>query len=158
MPKALIMYFSLTGRTKYAAETLATELTNFSITIEPIVYIGKKFIRDQDRLMHGDDSMLQMNPTILDLSPYDLVCIGMPVHGGRPSFALDAYMKKIKGIEGKKVFIFATCRFLLFQTPTIMRTVIEQKGGSIVGEVWLKNFFSLKVTSIKNCATKLNTI
>jgi flavodoxin len=158
MPKALICYFSLTGRTKRAAEALAAELSHFSITIEPIVYLGKKFLKDQQRLMQGDATMLQMSTTILDLSPYDLICIGMPVHGGRPSFALDAYLKKVKGLEGKKVFIFATCRFLLYQTPTIMRVAIEQQGGNIIGEIWLKNFFTLKVEPIKKYAGKLNSI
>ena len=158
MPKALITYFSLTGRTKRAAEALAAELTNYSTTIEPIVYTGVKYMRDHGKLMQGDYSLLVIKPDILNVNSYDLICIGMPVHGGRPSFALDAYLNKVEGIEGKKIMIFATCRFILHQTPVIMRKMVEEKGGIIVGEVWLKNFFKLNLNPIREYAQKTNSL
>jgi hypothetical protein len=101
--------------------------------------------------------MLAMESEILDVSSYDLICIGMPVHGGRPSFTLDAYLKKVKGMKNKKIVIFATCRFILHKTPEIMRKMIEEKEGTIVGEIWLKNFFKLNLKPIQEYAKEVNT-
>lgn len=156
MANALIIYFSVTGRTKQVAEIIAEELTNYSVTIEPILYKGKKFLKDNKKLMQGDYSTLEIPPSIIDLTPFDLLCIGMPVHGGRPSYAFDAYLKQMKGMEGKKIIIFATCRFLWYMTQNMMRTAVEQNGGTIVGELWLKNFFRLKTAPAKEFAAEIN--
>jgi flavodoxin len=151
MANALIVYFSLTGRTEYIAEQLAHELSNYQVRLEPIKFTGsrKSYMNNLSSSMQFDETKLLIPTEISDLTPYDLICIGMPIHGGRPAFIFDHYMQKSKGWEGKQVIIFATGRISPYQALPLMKSAIEQKGGKIVAEFVIKRFFSVKHVSLK---------
>jgi flavorubredoxin len=142
--KALIIYFSLTGRTKMVAEILAAELNNYEVDVEPISYKKEfNFHIEQKQIQEGDLSNFSYNERIFNLNPYDLVCIGVPTWGGRPAFIFDAYIEKCNNIEGKAVVVFNTCRLISGSTIKKMKTVIENKGGKVINQQTFKALFGM---------------
>jgi flavodoxin len=99
--KILMIYFSLTGRTKQVAETIATELKQLDIKIESLTYnkTHKQYIADQNKIMEGDLSDFSYNLDVEDLGSYDLVFFGTPTHGARPAAAFNAYMERAKNVN-----------------------------------------------------------
>ncbi|HUX98260.1 MAG TPA: flavodoxin [Candidatus Deferrimicrobium sp.] len=144
--KALVIYFSLTGRTKMVAEILAAELNNYEVDIEAIAYKGEKkfkFKAEQEKVSGGDLSNFAYNERIFNLSPYDLICIGVPTWGGRPAFIFNAYIEKCNTLEGKAVLVFNTCRIFSGSTIKTMKTEIEKKGGKVINQKTFKALFSM---------------
>jgi flavodoxin len=153
-----MIYFSLTGRTKQVAETIATELKQLDIKIESLTYnkTHKQYIADQNKIMEGDLSDFSYNLDVEDLGSYDLVFFGTPTHGARPAAAFNAYMERAKNVNGKKFVIFNTCRFLAGKTLNRMRVEIEKKQGEIVSSRTFKNFFKINLSKAKQFAEELN--
>lgn len=143
--KALILYFSLTGRTKMVAEAITAELTKYDVKVEGISYkkSPKEWMNDYNQTLAGDLSNFNYNESIFDPSPYDLICIGVPTHGGRPAYIFDAYIQKSKNFEGKRVVIFNTCRLFALKTLGNMKREIEKKGGKVTDQKCFKGLFKL---------------
>lgn len=143
--KALIIYFSLTGRTKMVAEAIAAELTKFEVKVEGITYRKdpKEWMNDYKQTMAGDLSNFQYNEIIFDPSPYDLICIGVPTNGLRPAYIFDAYIQKSKNFDGKRVVVFNTCRLIVGKTLGNMKREIEKKGGKVTKQKCFKGLFKL---------------
>ena len=139
--KALIIYFSLTGRTKMVAEAIAAELTKYEVNIEAIGY--KKDPKDYNPTLGGDLSNFNYKESIFDPSPYDLICIGVPTNGMRPAFIFDAYIQKSKNFDGKRVVIFNTCRLVGGKTLGNMKRKIEKKGGQVTDQKCFRGLFKL---------------
>ena len=81
--------------------------------------------------------------TLQDFISDDLVCIGMPVHGGAPAVAFNAYVKKCKAFSGKKVCAFVTCRFTPWKSLLLMRKKLEETGAVVQDEFAFKGFFTI---------------
>jgi flavodoxin len=143
--KAIVIYFSVSGRTKKVAEAIATELGNYEVDIEAITSEKKSMalIKEKERILAGDLSDFIYSENILDLSPYDLVCIGVPVWGGRPAFVFNAFIQKIEGLNGKNAVVFTTCRFYPGKTLAQMKSEIEKKGGSVINQKSFRALFSM---------------
>jgi hypothetical protein len=144
--KALVVYFSITGRTKRVAEIISAQLNNYTVDLEGITFTGTR--RDLvngtvDSIAAGNWVNLNAKDVIFDFTPYDLVCIGIPVHGGAPAVAFNAYMKKCKGISGKKVCTFVTCRFTPWKSLLLMREKLEAAGAAVQDEFAFKGFFMI---------------
>ncbi len=80
MSKILVTYFSLSGNTKKVAEAIYEELD------------GEKTLKKVDEIQ--------------DLSLYDLLFIGFPVHSHSVPFKIEELLKKIP--PGKKIALFST--------------------------------------------------
>jgi flavodoxin len=156
--KILILYFSLTGRTKKVAEIIAEELKNSDIHIEPLIYIKKlkDLMLEQEKIMNGDLSSVKYNESIKDLDPYDLVFFGTPTHGGRPAAIFNGFLQHVENLDEKKFIVFNTCRFVVGKTLEIMQTEIEKKGGKVVNKQVFKGLFSIKTSKVKKFVEELN--
>ena len=157
--KAIIIYCSLTGRTKLVAEIIAGELSNYEVEVEPIIYTkGKRpnYKEEEEKIANGDLSSFEFSKRIFDLNPYDLVCIGMPTWGGRPALIFRGYAEKCNTFEGKAVVVFNTCRFLSYHTIPEMKAAIEEKGGKIVAEKTFKKLYSMDKKKPKVFGQELN--
>ncbi|MDD1779365.1 MAG: hypothetical protein LUQ65_14455 [Candidatus Helarchaeota archaeon] len=143
--KALIIYFSLTGRTKLVAEAIAAELGKYEVKVEAITYnkTQKEWMDDFKQTMAGDLSNFQYNESIFDPSPYDLICIGVPTNGLRPAYIFDAYIQKARDFDGKRVVVFNTCRLIAGKTLGNMKREIEKKGGKVTDQKCFKGLFKL---------------
>jgi flavodoxin len=156
--KILIIYFSMSGRTKKVAETILEGLKGHEVQIERIEYPKKarNIISDQEKIINGDLSDFKYNPEIENLASYDLIFFGNPVYGGRQPAVFDGYIKKAQNVNGKKFIIFCTCRFMAGKTLGLMRAEIEKKGGSMVDERVFKGFFRIKMTKTQTFVEELN--
>ena len=127
--QALIIYYSLTGRTAQAAKFIAKGLEAENIVVTRI---------------KATDATLE------DLAQKDLIVFGTPVHVGAPAMALRRFLNKLPegALTNKKVAIFAT--YTLWGSESAMETVMEivrDKGatneipkvarrGSFVRSLW----------------------
>ena len=103
--KTLVVYYTRTGNTKFAAETIATEL---GADIEEVVDLKKRkgrlaFLSDGRDAMQGKET--QIGETERTPTDYDLIIIAQPVWAGNPTPAIRTYLNK-NDLSGKKVALF----------------------------------------------------
>lgn len=158
--KGLIIYFSLTGRTKLVAESIVAELSNYQVDIESIKYTKgetiQNFVEEKERIQAGDWSNFTCNDSIFDLTPYDLICIGVPTWGMRPAFIFDAYIEKCNLVNGKAFVVFTTCRLYGGSTVKKMKNEIEIKGGKVLYKKSFRAFFAMHDTKARTFGKLLN--
>ncbi len=112
--KALVVYDSVYGNTKLVAEEVATEL-------------GK-----------GARSLSVAEAKEKDLAALDLLVVGSPILGWRPSEKTTAFLTSLKAgqLKGVKVAAFDT-RIRLFIHGDAARKIaaaLQKAGGNLVGE------------------------
>ena len=100
--KNLVVYYTRTGNTKFAAETIAAEI---GADIEEVIDLKKR----QGRLAFlpaGRDAMqgkeTEIAPTNRNPADYDLIVIATPVWAGSPTPAIRTYLNK-NDLSWKKV-------------------------------------------------------
>jgi flavodoxin len=103
--KTLVVYYTRTGNTKFAAETLAAEL---GADIEEVVDLKNRqgiggWLSSGKDATGGKET--QIAETKRSPADYDLVIIGQPVWGGNPTPAIRTYLNKTD-LSGKKVALF----------------------------------------------------
>ena len=148
--KILIIYISFSGRTKLVAEFIAKELKSHEVIIEQLRYSKKarELFKERDILKKGDLSNISYNNDIEDLGSFDFVFFGTPNHGGRPCFIFDGFMERAQNIVGKQFILFATARLTTGKIFSKMKSVIEKKGGKIIGHKLLKNLLKIRTSKI----------
>ncbi|OLS14443.1 MAG: flavodoxin/nitric oxide synthase [Promethearchaeota archaeon CR_4] len=157
--KTLIIFFSMGGRTRQVAQTIATELHNDEVQIEELKYGGKKarsLVNEQDAVRRGDLSHFTFNPAILNLAPYDRILFGTPTYGGLPSPVFEGFLENCKNAAGKEWLLFGTCRLSQGRTFNRMREIIEQKGGRIITQQMFKGFFKINPNKVKAFGQSFN--
>ena len=105
--KALVVYYSRTGNTRFAAQTIAAEI---GADVEEVVDLKNR----QGRLNYlpaGRDALqgkeTEIAPATRTPTGYDLIVIGQPVWAGSPTPAIRTYLKK-NDLSGKKIALFFT--------------------------------------------------
>jgi flavodoxin len=103
--KTLVVCYTRTGNSKFAAETIAAEL---GADIEEVVDLKKR----QGRLAYmscGRDAMsgkeTEIAPTTGNPADYELIVIVQPVWAWSPTPAIRTYVNR-NGLYGKKVALF----------------------------------------------------
>ena len=108
--RACIIYFSLTGNTHQLAQIISQELEhkNFDVDLvrlEPIdgarTFAGQGMTALQRKRVNIGD-------VNFDLSMYDIILFGSPVWAFSPAPALNTYLDKCRGLDGKKIVVFYT--------------------------------------------------
>jgi flavodoxin len=75
-----------------------------------------------------------VEPESIDVSTSDLVVIGTPVWAFKATPAINAAIAALKGCDGKKAVIFATCGSSAKDTLRILKKALAAKGVSVIGE------------------------
>jgi len=75
-----------------------------------------------------------IEPPAIDVSGSDLIVIGTPVWAFKATPAINAAIAALKGCEGKKAVIFATCGSSAKDTLPVLKKSLGTKGISVVGE------------------------
>ena len=103
--KTLVIYYTRTGNSKFAAETIAAEL---GADVEEVVDLKNR----QGKLAYmscGRDAMTgketEIAQTAKNPADYDLVVIAQPVWAWSPTPAIRTYVNK-NDLSGKKVALF----------------------------------------------------
>ena len=155
--KALMVYFTMGGRTKKIAEAIASNLSNYDVTFFPFElkgsFIGK--IRLLDEYENGDYSSFEGDFSILDAEPYDLILIGMPTYGSKPPKTFHELIKRMNDLHGKSVVLFGTSRFRRGSHLQVMKDNVEVKGGEVIEQ---RNFRGLLLLGTKKALEFGNVI
>lgn len=117
--KQCIVYYSKTGNTK----SVASRLHDFDLL--------------EIKAMSDDPNNLSPVLTqIPDISSYDYVVFGTPVHGFQMAQIMKAYLNQLPTLLGKTIDLYVTHFFpFAWMGGTItlkqMKKIIEQKGGKV---------------------------
>jgi flavodoxin len=134
--KTLVVYYTRTGNSKFAAETIAAEL---GADIEEVVDLKKR----QGRLSFlsagrdaGQGKETEIAPTKRVPSDYDLVIIVQPIWNKSPTPAIRTYLNR-NDLSGKKVgLFFSDSSFGLDQA--LEKTKALMPNSSFVGDFALQ--------------------
>ena len=107
--KTLIVYYSLTGNTEYAAKQLAEKVNADLVKLKPDSEPPK-----QGRMMFvkGGFSALrhktpELEPLKVNLDDYDLIIIGTPIWAGTYTPAIGSFIKNCD-LKAKKIAVFVS--------------------------------------------------
>ena len=108
--KSIIVYYSMSGNTDFAARALASRLGADTLRLEPeTAYPDKGF---KKFLWGGKAALMAETPALrpysFDESAYDLVLLGFPVWAGSPAPPLRTFLRDHgAALAGKRVAAFA---------------------------------------------------
>ena len=108
--KAVVVYFSLEGNTKYIAEKIAREL---DAEIIPLIPVKDYPTGNVSKYFWGGKSTTFRETPKLEVYPFysgnfDLVILGTPIWAGTFAPPLRTFLRENK-LTGKKVALFASC-------------------------------------------------
>ncbi len=125
------IYHSETGHTREIAERCLAGTSGKRIEVQDLQHYNRitKYLVGGRRAMKG--LLDPIEPSTIDVSNCDLVVIGSPVWGGKPTPAINAAIQALKGCEGKKTVLFVTCGGEPGESLSIMKNALEGKGLTI---------------------------
>ncbi|MBN1933688.1 MAG: flavodoxin [Anaerolineae bacterium] len=136
MTKKLVVYFSLTGNTKYIAETIAEAVGADLLELIPAQPYPGGFLR---YFIGGMQALFSARPALqpFDKNPadYDLWFIGTPVWASKNAAPLNTLLSRVSA-EGKKVALYACCGDPSGQALRTMKSKL--RGGQVIGELELR--------------------
>jgi flavodoxin len=142
--KALVVYFSLSGKTEIAAKSIAEEFGADIRRIEEVkartnlaaIYVDGGHAASQDK-------MSEIKPISTDFTGYDLVVIGTPNWANRPAPAVNAFVAGADFTD-KMVITFSTMggRPGYQSLATNLNGKIAAKSGRVVGSFAIRSFMT----------------
>jgi flavodoxin len=107
--KSIIIYYSYSGNTQKVVSILS-EYLKVQGEVDLIELKGldesDKFLTQAARAFRRKRAEIQ--PVNFDLKPYDLIWMGTPVWAFGSAPAMNTYLDKCLGLEGKSVILFTT--------------------------------------------------
>jgi len=129
-----ILYHSHSGNTRRIAKRVKVACGGDLIEVMPqkkynalTVYVLGGY-----RAMKGRQDPIEQKK--IDVAGYDMIVVGTPVWAGKPTPAINAAIAALKGCEGKKAILYATCGGKAGGTIGIMRKALEAKGVKVIGD------------------------
>jgi len=130
--KSIIIYYSYSGNTRKVAKILAESLERDSqvdiLRLQALDESKSFFVQALRALKHIRGEIKEIK---FDLSEYDRICLGTPVWAFAPVPAVNTYLDRCRGIEGKDVIIFTTYGSGTGNTRCLnyMQRALSQKGA-----------------------------
>ena len=95
-----------------------------------------------------------LQPLDFDLSGFDLICFGTPVWAFGPAPAMNTYLDKCLGIEGKNIILFTTCGSGTGNERCLnyMQDILAKKGAKTFQR------FSIQQSKVKDKGSVLSKI
>lgn len=78
-----------------------------------------------------------IEPSVIDVSGYDLLIIGTPVWAWKPAPAMNAAVKALRGCEGKMAVVFSTCSNQPGEALPILAGMLADRGITVMAEISL---------------------
>jgi flavodoxin len=103
--KSLVVYYTRNGNARFVAETIATEI---GADVEEVIDLKKRsgilgWLSGGRDAKQGKET--EIAPTKKAPADYDLIVIGTPIWAGKPTPAINTYLKK-NDLSGKKAAAF----------------------------------------------------
>lgn len=110
MKKTLIVYYSLTGNTKFISEAIKEALNSDILELKPVKEL--KAEGSSKFFWGGAQAIMKKKPKLesFDISPldYDLIFIGTPIWAGRFSPPIRSFLSKFD-LSGKNLALWMCC-------------------------------------------------
>jgi flavodoxin len=107
--KSIVVYFSYSGNTRKVADILGEYLkAKGEVVVKEIKALDESanFFMQCARAFKKINA--QIEPMNLELSGYDLICLGTPVWAFAPAPAMNTCLDKCFGLAGKQITLFTT--------------------------------------------------
>jgi len=156
--RILIVYFTMSGRTKKTAEGIASALTNHDVSYFPVELTGKfiEKIKELDKFENDDYSAIEADFETLDALNYDLIIIGMPTYGKKPPKIFDEIINRMKNFDGKKAIVFNTARFSGGKSLDYMKAKVEGQGAQVIDQARFRKVLWIGVKNAIKFGNQLN--
>lgn len=135
--KTCIIYHSYSGVTRGIAEKISTTCGGDLVEVKPKDNYSTLTAYSVGCIRARKEACDPISPDTIDVSLYDLIVIGTPVWAWKATPAINGAIAALKGCEGKKAVIFATCGSSAKETLPIMKKALEKRGVRVSGEVVL---------------------
>jgi flavodoxin len=137
--KTLVVYYSRTGKTRFVAEKVTSEL---KADIEEVVDLKNRsgrfgFLKAGYDVTRGNET--EIGKTQKSPSDFELIVVGTPVWNSRPASAISTYLKR-SDFAGKKVAVFLTNEGM-GEEKAVERTKTLISNGDVVGELVVSKVF-----------------
>ena len=132
--KSLVVYYSLTGKTKLVAQVITEALNATLVEIKetkprklwPFVYLTGGFAAITNRRS-------KINPVDVDLKQHERIFIGSPIWGSRPAPAINSFIYQTD-FEGRSIIPFFTMGGDNSERALAnMKAKIERSQGKVAG-------------------------
>ena len=139
--KSLVVYYSLTGKTRLVAQAIAEALNATLVEIKETkprklgfsVYLLGGFLAVTNR---GS----KINPIDVDLKQYERIFIGSPIWGSRPAPAVNSFIYQTN-FEGRSVIPFFTMGGTNSEKALANITAkIEKRQGKVAGSFAITSY------------------
>ena len=138
--KSLVVYYSMTGKTRLVAQVIAEALDAALVEIEerrptpmPFVYLSGGFAATINRGR-------EINPIDVDLKQYDRIFIGSPIWNSRPTPAINSFIYQTN-FEGRTVIPFFTMAGDNSEKALANVTAkIERSQGKVTGSFAIRSY------------------
>jgi len=138
--KPLVVYYSLTGKTKLVAQVIAEALNSALVEIKerrpvprPFVYLTGGFAATINR---GS----KINPIDVDLKQHETIFIGSPTWNSRPAPAINSFIYQTN-FEGRSIIPFFTMGGDNSEKALANITAkIEKSQGKVAGSFAIKSY------------------
>jgi flavodoxin len=132
--KTSIIYYSYSGITRGIAEMIQKSCGGDLVEVKSKENYSAitAYTLGCYRAMKEECDLIE--PETIDVSASDLIVIGTPVWAFKATPAINAAIAALKGCDGKKSVIFATCGSSAKDTLSILKKALEAKGVTVVGQ------------------------
>lgn len=135
--KTCIIYHSYSGVTRGIAEKINATCGGDLVEVKPKDNYSTLTAYSVGCIRARKEVCDPIIPDTIDVSLYDLIVIGTPVWAWKATPAINGAIAALKGCEGKKAVIFATCGSSAKETLPIMKKALEKRGVRVSGELVL---------------------
>ena len=136
--KAIIIYYSLTGKTELVAKTIAKTLNIDTIKIEEAKKRKGLFGFINNIYNARKEKYVEIKQTELKLKNYDIIFIGTLVWALKPTPAINTFISKAN-LKNKKIILFVTMgNFGAKNTIKILSNKIKLKKGKVIDSFIIK--------------------
>lgn len=129
------IYYSYSGITKRLAETVRASCGGDTVEVIPRQKYNALTAYTLGCIRARNRECDPIDPEVIDVSGYDLIVIGTPVWAFRPTPAINGAIAALKGAEGKKAVVFATCGGKPKETIPLLKEALAGKKIRVVGEM-----------------------
>jgi len=132
--KTSIIYYSFSGITRGIAGEIQKGCGGDLVEVKSKEHYSKltAYTKGSYRAMKGECDPIE--PETIDVAASDLIVIGTPVWAFKATPAINGAIAALKGCDGKKAVIFATCGSSAKDTLPLLKKALESKGVTVLGE------------------------
>jgi len=132
--KPTVIYYSYSGITRMIAVQIQKACGGDLIEVKPKQEYSAISAYTLGCYRARKEECDPIEPAVIDVTGSDPVVIGTPVWAFKATPAINAAIAALKGCEGKKAVLFATCGGSAKDTLPILKKSLEAKGMTVVGQ------------------------